>query len=77
MEETVIFRNEDTYGKHDCHHWKQRSDEDEHFKVTWLNLKNFINPFHANVRFLHPISTTKSFLMFSVGIEIGHWHENG
>ena len=49
MEETVIFRNEDTYGKHDCHHWKQRSDEDEHFKVTWLNLKNFINPFHANV----------------------------
>ena len=40
MEETVPFCNDDTiyqnstYGKHDCLHWKQRSDEDEYFKVT-------------------------------------------
>ena len=77
MEKTVIFCNENTYRKHDCHHSKQRSDEDEHFKVTWLNLKNFINPFHANVRFIHSISTIKSFLTFSGGIEIGHWREKG
>ena len=53
-----------------------------HNVEKWPNIHERVNPFHASVPFLNPITPQKRqkifvFLTFSGGIEMGHWHEKG